>query len=282
MSKTYPILVVVALLAAPALADWDEGDPYKWAQLPDLTPTGIDIKVDQGFLLADDFLCTTIEKITDVHLWGSWRDDLPGNILKVHLSIHADVPAISDPSEGLYVPSHPGPLLWAKDLVPEDVYDTARDPGFFLLRPVADLTPEWEGWWAPPGEWEPDGDQIVWQLNAFIDEEDAFLQQGTPSRPIVYWLDVSVEVESPAGGPLAEFGWKTSMEHWNDDAVIWNPTGGWDELRYPPGHPLHVPFDIEFPERGSIDLAFVITPEPATLAMLMLGAGMAFMKRRRR
>ena len=52
---------------------------------------------------------------------------------------------------------------------------------------------------------------------------------------------------------LASLGWKSSMDHWNDDAV-WTlgdePYQGlWGELRYPPGHPQH-------PE--SIDLAFVI------------------------
>lgn len=46
-------LGVLFCLAAPASADWDPAtDPYKFLQPPDLTPTGIDIKVDEGIVLA--------------------------------------------------------------------------------------------------------------------------------------------------------------------------------------------------------------------------------------
>ncbi|MBN1392783.1 MAG: hypothetical protein JW947_08285, partial [Sedimentisphaerales bacterium] len=76
---------------------------------------------------------------------------------------------------------------------------------------------------------------------------------GDPCEPVVYWLNVQARVDSQG---YARFGWKTSLEHWNDDAV-WavgddaNHTE-WQELRYPPEHQLH-------PE--SIDLAFSITTE---------------------
>jgi hypothetical protein len=84
------------------------------------------------------------------------------------------------------------------------------------------------------------------------------------------------------------FGWKTSRDHFNDDAVfidlpdIWNlpvdtilPPNApgtalpWNEMRYPITHPF---------TGESIDLAFVITPEPASLALLSLGV-LALMKR---
>ena len=75
------------------------------------------------------------------------------------------------------------------------------------------------------------------------------------------------------------FGWKTSQQHWNDDAVFGDSDDpfahpdGWRELRYPLGHPF---------EGRSIDLAYVITtvPEPATwvLAALALLGG-AFLVR---
>ncbi|MBN1766812.1 MAG: hypothetical protein JW860_16280 [Sedimentisphaerales bacterium] len=53
--------------------------------------------------------------------------------------------------------------------------------------------------------------------------------------------------------PWLILGWKTSLDHWNDDAV-WNDgmVLDWYELRYPPGHPYM---------GQSIDLAFVITGE---------------------
>lgn len=77
-------------------------------------------------------------------------------------------------------------------------------------------------------------------------------QQGT-----IYWLGLHVDVD-----PLTsqQIGWKTSLNHWNDDGVFWDDFGGmgmaWQELRDP--------LTLE-----SLDLAFVITPEPSTWAMLV-------------
>ena len=72
-------IVVLLLTVAPALADWDEGEPNKWVQLPDCSPNGIDIRIDSTddwMRLGDDFLCTTTGKIRDIHIWGSWYQDM--------------------------------------------------------------------------------------------------------------------------------------------------------------------------------------------------------------
>ena len=66
-----------------------------------------------------------------------------------------------------------------------------------------------------------------------------------------------VECPGHPEDPYASFGWKTSYEHWNDDAV-WGygsePFGGpWGELVYPPQH--------EFAGQ-SIDLAFRLGGTP--------------------
>lgn len=278
-------LGVLFCLAAPASADWDPAtDPYKFLQPPDLTPTGIDIKVDEGIVLADDFLCQTPALITDVHLWTSWKDDLQGTITGIHLSIHDDVPAVIDigPPE-IYEPSHPKDELWYKDIVPQSEYDSGTDAGYFTIIPVYTFPAgEYEWWWEVGQTAEPDGDQEVWLVNIFIDEEDAFKQLGTEAAPLIYWLDVSVDVEEVAAGPQPEFGWKTSDHHWQDDAVIWG-NAQWDELRYPPGHPFHdEEFDINEPWVGSIDMAFVITPEPGTMAVLAIGGMFVFCRRRKR
>jgi hypothetical protein len=78
---------------------------------------------------------------------------------------------------------------------------------------------------------------------------EAFHQVGMPDSNVVYWLDVQAMPHDPA----ARFGWKTTQDHWNDDAA-WGQGmepyhGPWSELRYPPQHPW-------FPQ--SIDLAFAL------------------------
>ncbi len=92
------------------------------------------------------------------------------------------------------------------------------------------------------------------------------MQLGTPTNPIVYWLDVDAVMLDPSPDVKVEFGWKTSQQHWNDDATfqIDNPNDDWRELIYPQGHP-------RYPD--SIDMAFVITPERTTV-MMLLSAGL--------
>jgi hypothetical protein len=247
-------------------ADWRPGDPNKWVQRPDLTTLGMDVLATHPIVLADDFLCRKTGLITDIHIWGSWLNDiLPQNAagqpdptqVKFRLSIHSDIP--KDPT-GAY--SRPGELLWQRDF----------EPGAFQVIPFgSDLT---EGWYDPnTRNYIPVGDHNAWQYNFLIDPLNAFEQKGSTANPIVYWLDVEafpIVSEPGTAGPL--FGWKTSVDRWNDDAVWGNsPSGPWNELRYPEGHQYY---------GESIDLAFVITPEPATMALLGLGSLVLLRKRR--
>jgi len=225
----------------------------KWLQRPDLSPTGIDIRVDGLRTLADDFLCTETDYITDVHLWGSKLKDAPigepPRIQRIHLSIHSDDPVGpggSDP-ENRY--SKPDKLLWQGDFDPKD----------FDMEFVARIE-DGEWWWDDPAGTQPPeidpipgADTEVWRVDIQIPRERAFLQEGSQEEPIVYWLDVRVETEDGF-----TFGWKTRHwpDHFNDDAVV--AVGSelppfWQELRYPPGHPYHEM------EKNSIDMAFAIT-----------------------
>jgi len=241
MARRLWLVLLLAGLALPvaAVGDWDPSMPAKWVQYPDLGQTGIDVNCSQQFILADDFLCTETGRITDIHIWGSWRNDyLPygtPNAVIFTLSIHADIPA------GHGTPSMPGEVLWFKRF----------QEGDFASRIWQGQMPE--GWMDPPDMYVFPGDYTCWQYNFLIPPASAFRQTGTSTEPIVYWLDVKAE---PAD-PQAFFGWKTSLDHWNDDAV-WGMGfepyfGPWAELRYPPGHPMF---------GQSIDLAFVITTHP--------------------
>ncbi len=212
----------------------------KWIQLPDLTPNGMDIKVDDGLILADDFECTATNPITDIHFWGSWLSDQKGEIINIHLSIHSDDPVGPGGSDPENEYSKPDILLWERNFGSGEFVENLfyqADPG------------EW--WWDPQqGALIQNGDTQVWRYDIYIDPEKAFFQQGTEESLIIYWLDISVETTE------GDFGWKTRRypNHYNDDAV-WDilPGAAWNELRYPAGHPY---------TGESIDMAFVLTCDP--------------------
>jgi hypothetical protein len=219
----------------------------KWIQMPDLDPTGMDVSgTCPGFsgqcdVLADDFLCDETGAVTEIHVYGSWFEDMypygdPGQVSFV-LSIHADVPAGIDAQY-----SHPGELLWMRQFA----------PGEFDYIPVAGGL--LEGFFDPVQQFYiPMSDYTCW-MYIFIITDEPFIQQGSAEQPIIYWLDVQAF-------PMGEsyFGWKTSIDHWNDDAV-WYPGQEpvppvpmlWQELRYPIDHPW---------AGMSIDLAFEIYAE---------------------
>jgi hypothetical protein len=244
MTKKSIGFFVVALLvfAVAALGDWDPGDPRKWVQYPDLTNLGIDVNASRQLILADDFRCTESGYINSIHIWGSWLWDYPPfgmnpDSVRFILSIHADIPD-SVSSTGY---SMPDTVLWYRDFLPgafgvriwkEGILEAWLDP-----RDTTYIFP---------------ADSICWQYNFHIPPDETFYQQGTSDEPITYWLDV----KAVPFDPEAVFGWKTSRNHWNDDAV-WGRgsepyNGPWEELRYPPNHELH---------GQSIDLAFVIVGE---------------------
>ncbi len=230
----------------------------KWIQWPELQPViSIDIdatneEVWKPQVLADDFQCTDTEPITDIHIWTSWYKDYPpygdANNVTFTLSIHEDIPAYESPTGY----SMPGELLWSRIFQPGE-FDSS-----IYARGVM------EGWFVPCGDppyYEEGADSICFEYDFYINDEEAFPQQGSEENPVTYWLDVQAQPEtSLAGAPpepiRSRLGWKTSWEHWNDDAV-WAvgqdpPTEPWNELRYPTEHPF---------DGNSIDLAFEITGE---------------------
>ena len=242
------LLAIAAIaLCGTALADWNPGDPNtKWAQLPDRN--GWDVRLTlpapQPPAVADDFLCTQTGPITDVHLWISMRGDQPTPPIQslIDISFWSDVPA----GAGQLPYSTPGQLLWDRIFTPQQF--TVRTNGTGL-----------QGWYDPFNQLVlPNNHQQTWQLN-LVDIQQPFVQQDDT----VYWLGVSFE---PGWG---EAGWKTSTDHWGDDAVWWNfNAGGWTELSDPR-------------TQHSLDMAFVLTstavPEPATMAMngiMLVGLGL--------
>lgn len=245
IQKTISIVSTLMLLAVAAQADWDIGDPYKmhYPQLPD--PQGWDVLFNRPQVLADDWRCTESGEVSDVHFWFSSQQDREFEIYNVHLSIHEDIPA----GTGGLPYSTPGQLLWDWSFSPEE----------FTVRGWGSGD---QGWYDPrAGEYSEFDHQKIFQLN--IEDIEKFVDPFIQKEGTIYWLDVTVAADVP-------LGWKTSRDHWNDDAV-WTdlPTGEqWRELRDP------ITGD-------SLDLAFVIVPEPSAIAMIVItGAGFIFVRRR--
>lgn len=225
------------------------GSDAKWYQPPDLRvpPDGIPLGMDVNAtyipgmlqpgmtnLLADDFLCTQPGQLTNITIWGSWfMDQFPVNPptnVTFTLSIHQDFP-MPNP----YGYSMPGRALWWRTFSPLQ----------FQCTQVSTNLPE--GWFSPPGQYQPVGDFTCFRYDFTIPTALAFYQQGTPTQPIIYWLDVQAQV--PGTGQFL-FGWKTSVTNWNDDAThafarepfdgpMGMPPMPWNRLFYPPGHPFY-------------------------------------------
>ncbi|MEK6797963.1 MAG: dockerin type I domain-containing protein [Planctomycetota bacterium] len=222
---------------------------FKWLQRPDTATAGMDVHATTPYVLADDFPCTITSDISQVTIWGSFYRDVfpgspgdpgtgPGN-LWFRLSFHNDVPAGQNPDPSVTW-STPGILLWTRTFA----------PGEFIVGPCG--TDLLEGWFEPPGFYDPFGDTMCFAYTFLLNPLE-FVQRGTPDAQQIYWLDV--EAFPPTAGSF--FGWKTSVDHWNDDGV-WNvfgmpPPGPWQELRNPPGHPsAGQSMDLAFELAGTV------------------------------
>lgn len=247
MTKVLAVFAVLALIAAPVGADWDPVQAAKWVQMPD--PLGWDVDVTTDYVF-DDWQCWGTGPVSDAHFWISWQADNIGQIDQVLLEIWDDVPAGADPNTDITY-SHPGVRLWQGGF----------DPSQFTVRPAGGGD---QGWLAPSftqPEWNRPDHVEFFQLN-IPKIDDPFIQQ----KGEVYWL--GLHILPAAGLPQPMAGWKTSLDHWNDDAAYYY--GGWKEL-------------VDPLTGESLDMAFVLTPEPGTIVLVLLGVvGMLAVSRRAR
>lgn len=205
----------------------------KYVQPPDLS-AGIDVDAAniRGGVLADDFPCSTTGPISDIHIWGSWLNDLFDANAGFILSIWSDVPA--PPAGGS---SHPGALLWTQ----------TYGPGDYTVCPYINVPEPFDDPGSPLVPIGASTNLYYLCFNAF--PTNVFVQTGTPNAPTNFWLSVS-EIPGPGSGPPSFFGWKTSSTHYNDTAVSslavpYPPPTGWNPLFTPQGSPVDFAFKVD-------------------------------------
>jgi len=209
---------------------WQPGDDHKmhYPQLPD--ETGWAVNATQPLVLADDFRCMQTGLIKDVHWWGAWMQGIEGEVLSFVLSLRADIPA--DPPSIPY--SRPGITLWEVEI--PGMPGTPVDPSTM------------EGWYDPAqGLIIPDDHQAYFQYDVCLDEQYWFHQDSNT----IYWLNITAIVEDPGA---TQWGWKSTQDHWNDDAVyaFWGNLD-WQELYVPASaDTIFNAFFVEFDEGGML------------------------------
>ena len=233
-NKIVGIFICMLLIAASTIligttvADWDPGDGHKmhWPQLPDEDGWDVSatyLKEEQwGIVLADDWKCSESGQVTDIHFWGSWKGGNEGTIKSFWIAIHEDIP------EGPNVPySRPGRTLWERE--------------FRTWSTVPKDSPTYQGWYCvETGNYIENDHRDYFQYN-IVNIQNPFHQVSGK----IYWLAITAEVERVPGAVQPLWGWKSTDDHWNDDAC-W---GYWGELNwidiYEPGGGLE-PITNEF------------------------------------
>jgi uncharacterized repeat protein (TIGR01451 family) len=221
------------MLASTSLADWDPGDGHKmhYPQLPDVD--GWDVYATAipgavGVVLADDWMCSESAPVSDIHFWGSWFNGVKGTITAFSVAIHADIPADQSPTGY----SMPGAVLWKRTI------DTWKERGYDSPG---------QGFYNPGNDQFQENDHNIYFQYNIVDISDPFVQK----KGTIYWLSVMAFVKPADPGTFQpRWGWKSSEDHWNDDAVwSFSDTQDWIEMYEPPHF------------QQSLDLAFVITGE---------------------
>lgn len=232
-----------------AQGDWPPMNPGTktfFVQGPDHSTNGIDVLacpfeagVQPGVVLADDWICRGPSPLTDVHIWGSWLNNLVDPALTFWIGIWSDTAATPD------TPSHPNQLLYAEEFGPGKYRARVWTNGV-QERFMDPTVPAFMG-----------SDNQIYQYNFYLTQP--FYQQGTPERPVVYWL--SVMAKTSAG---RFFGWKTTRDHFNDAGVFAIMPFGivpgdlipWQVVQTPAGRKLEFAFAMTSAQTWAINKNF--------------------------
>lgn len=193
-----------------AIADWAPGDGYKmhFPQMPD--PTGWDVNFHDWFL-ADDWRCTETGPVNEIHFWISWHHDDFAPLPFINVALYSNNP------QGGY--SQPLDPLWVRTFNPDQ---------FVIKGPMVGD----EGWFDPADGFYQHDHINYYQIN-IKNITTPFIQQNNT----IYWLVIQMPLLYPI-----EIGWKTSLNHFMDNAV-WGTPGAWIPMIDPI---TQLPIDLAF------------------------------------
>lgn len=278
------IAILTVLCCSLAMADWDPGDGHIMADPGPQLPTGMwDIMVDNvgenpktQVMLADDWVYRGNGPVRDAHLWVSWLDDTPGTAWHVLLEIYEN-------SES----NAPGEHLWSGNYTNFTSLGAQPESAGFTIREYGTLEDDQEnptgGWYDPFGisdtAQQSNNHGTIYQIN--IDDlarTDGLNGGSSGSLDLTagtrYWLAAAITVAAAGENDPQQpyLGWHTSNEGANNIAgrpAMWYDNGTWKVL------------DLDSDNYVPVDLAFVMTPEPSGLGLLML-AGIGIVSRRKK
>jgi hypothetical protein len=220
----------------PPGPDCDSNQVPKFVQWPDKSSQGLDVEDVTNKILGDDFLCKSVGPIDGVTVWGSWLNNLVDSNATFQLGLWTDVPAVTNAATN--APSHPGRLLCTETFLPPQTIGTSVQRYQYGLY-ASNLqetfyNPDLAGTSGFIG-----ADTEIWRYD-FYPQNMCWKQRGEPVAPEVYWISLSeIPSPSPAGSSQLFFGWKTSTNHYGDDAVVGhldtnnNALGDWKDMHDP-------------------------------------------------
>jgi hypothetical protein len=263
------VAIAILLYGGVTFADWSVGDPALYYQLPAYSggwdvysEWGTGPLASEGYGAADDWVATTTSAITDIHFWGSWKNDIVGETGQILIQIFSN--DTSDPAF-----PRPDECLWSSVIT----------EGQYQKQCVYTGAAKDQSWYDPrqTDSWLLDEHKKIWQYN-IPTIASPFIQEAGQH----YWIEISMDFQG------CEWGWKTTESVNNDSAVFWDSYNVWgphcDWWRHPEIEwkwtQLKTPQGWCDP-RVPVDLAFVLTPEPATLLLMGFGAAVVLRKRKR-
>jgi hypothetical protein len=208
LKRCAAVLGVMAICASTALADFIK-DPVKYSQPIGFDASGLVIGMDlrsdhtSGGIMADDFLCASLDPIVAVRWWGSYVGEGPN-------------------SGALPRPTTP-PATIAFDI---DFYGSTGGPHPLSLPTTLQL-----GQPVLAQEDYVGVDQFgdyVYRYDAYLPQ--SFYQQGTTANPIEYFM----AIDQPSG---QNWGWHESPTQ-NMDSPAFSPAHGGPWTSTAPMHDL--------------------------------------------